>query len=551
MISAAFDATDPSLSVPERAESAMKTSGMSITATSLSDAVALFLGSLTRIPAIQYFCLYTGSAIIFIYLQHVTVFVALLSLDTRRKEANRIDFAPCVRTTPVEEAKDVRDSRENMSLGEKFFYEKYGPFLLHSYVRVVVVLFFIVMAGLSGHAATMITFNFNVEDLAPDDSFLKRYIQKNQEIFGDDFPFKPQSILFIKDIDYTDASNNAEITRLTETLLSSDIVDNRSSVLNWHRDFHAYARSLKGSPLVNLSDFSPDGLYYVGADVVDQIKGFFQISGLPQLYINDVVFTSDESKILSSRIPFSHERIVGSVAQVEALLEMQRIYEGSDLVPAPTIFNSFFPFWDQFRIILPECIQNLGIALAAIVLVALLMLINLGAVFIMAIVVASIFLWLLASLPFWGLDLNSISYVNLVMAVGLVVDYSLHLIHCFGLQDPKLDRKEKTLLALRKIGPAVFLGLFTTFLGVLPLAGASSQVFRVFFLMFLSIVVVGGVHGFVLLPVLLSFFGPKTSAVVRIESLSTGATSFKHSSEKDEEQKHISLFREDSEHIIG
>lgn len=131
----------------------------------------------------------------------------------------------------------------------------------------------------------------------------------------------------------------------------------------------------------------------------------------------------------------------------------------------------------------------------------------------MTLVLGSIFVWLLASIPAWGLDLNSISAINLVMAIGLVVDYSLHLIHSFGIQDSKLGRKERTLRALKAIGPPVLLGLFTTFLGVLPIAFASSQVFRVFFQMFFSIVLVGGIHGFILVPVLLSLFGTESDVL--------------------------------------
>lgn len=135
----------------------------------------------------------------------------------------------------------------------------------------------------------------------------------------------------------------------------------------------------------------------------------------------------------------------------------------------------------------------------------------------MAIAILSNFIWLLASVPLWGLDLNAISATNLVMAIGLVVDYSLHLIYSFGLQEIDLGRKERTLRALQSIGPAVFLGLITTFLGVLPLAFASSQVFRVFFFMFLSIVIVGGMHGFVLLPVLLSLFGSNSDIMIKLK----------------------------------
>jgi Niemann-Pick C1 protein len=64
------------------------------------------------------------------------------------------------------------------------------------------------------------------------------------------------------------------------------------------------------------------------------------------------------------------------------------------------------------------------------------------------------------------------------------------------------------MLTLGEIGPSVSLGCFTTFLGVVPLALAKSAVFRVFLKMFISIVLVGGSHGLIVLPVILSFIGP-------------------------------------------
>ena len=32
---------------------------------------------------------------------------------------------------------------------------------------------------------------------------------------------------------------------------------------------------------------------------------------------------------------------------------------------------------------------------------------------------------------FWGLTINALSVINLVMAVGLVVDYSAHIVHVY------------------------------------------------------------------------------------------------------------------------
>eukprot|EP00971_Amphidinium_carterae_P012697 250117-Amphidinium_carterae.1 len=64
------------------------------------------------------------------------------------------------------------------------------------------------------------------------------------------------------------------------------------------------------------------------------------------------------------------------------------------------------------------------------------------AVLITVAVLAMVFMDLLGNILLWGLDLNSISMINLVMAIGLVVDYCMHIAHSFGLQNPKLPRRE-------------------------------------------------------------------------------------------------------------
>merc|ERR1719198_2124780 len=61
-----------------------------------------------------------------------------------------------------------------------------------------------------------------------------------------------------------------------------------------------------------------------------------------------------------------------------------------------------------------------------------------------------------------------------------------------------------------EMGPSVLLGASSTFIGVLPMVFANSAIFRIFFKMFVAIVLFGVAHGLVLCPVLLSMFGPTT-----------------------------------------
>jgi uncharacterized membrane protein YdfJ with MMPL/SSD domain len=93
------------------------------------------------------------------------------------------------------------------------------------------------------------------------------------------------------------------------------------------------------------------------------------------------------------------------------------------------------------------------------------------------------------------------------MSIGLLVDYVMHVL--FRYYEVPGNRHDKTVELLRTMGASILLGGTTTFLGIIPLLFSVSDVFATVFYTFLGIVVLGMGHGLILLPVLLSMFGPE------------------------------------------
>ncbi|KAL9963259.1 hypothetical protein ACROYT_G032442 [Oculina patagonica] len=101
--------------------------------TSLSESVAFALGAMSTMPAVRIFSLYAAAAVFFDFLLQVTAFVALLSLDAKRQENNRLDVLCCVKEPKYNTPSD------QMTCVYTFMKDYFAEGLLSDYVRPVVV----------------------------------------------------------------------------------------------------------------------------------------------------------------------------------------------------------------------------------------------------------------------------------------------------------------------------------------------------------------------------------------------------------------------------
>ena len=90
------------LPVEERMSLTFEKAAVSITLTSLTNAIAFAVGMYTSFLSIQLFCAYTGLAVVFCYINTVTFLAACMVLSGRREAKNHHAIVTCKKATPKE-----------------------------------------------------------------------------------------------------------------------------------------------------------------------------------------------------------------------------------------------------------------------------------------------------------------------------------------------------------------------------------------------------------------------------------------------------------------
>jgi len=125
-------------------------------------------------------------------------------------------------------------------------------------------------------------------------------------------------------------------------------------------------------------------------------------------------------------------------------------------------------FFDQYAHIIAISQEVLGLGLAAVLIITSLLLGSRRAGTIVTGVVALIILSVMGVMGVWNISLNAMSLVNLVIALGIAVEFCAHVTRAFmgsgtGLPidhvSAQKERDERMLNALVDVGPAVSLQL--------------------------------------------------------------------------------------------
>ncbi|XP_004491642.1 uncharacterized protein [Cicer arietinum] len=556
------------LPIEEQISNAMGEVGPSITLASLSEILAFAVGSFVSMPACRVFSMIAALAVLLDFLLQITAFVALVTLDFVRAKDNRVDCFPCIKLNrySMEQTEGIR--QETDGLLTRYMKEVHAPFLGLWGVKVLVIAIFGAFTLASIALCTRIEPGLEQQIALPRDSYLQGYFSNISEYLR----VGPPLYFVVKDYNYSLESKHTnqlcsishcdsnsllnEISRASLVPKSSYIAKPAAS---WLDDFlvwispEAFSCCRKfindsycppdDQPPCCLPDEGPCGLGGVCKDCTTCFRHSDLVNDRPSTaqfkeklpWFLDALPSADCAKgghgaytnsidlngyghgvIQASEFRTYHTPLNRQGDYVNAIRAAREFCSRISASLKMDIFpySVFYIFFEQYLDVWNIALINIAIALGAVFVVCLVITSSLWSSAIILLVLLMIILDLMGVMAILGIQLNAVSIVNLIMAIGIAVEFCVHIAHAFMVSSG--DRSQRARTALCTMGASVFSGItLTKLVGVLVLYFSTSEIFVVYyFQMYLALVIIGFLHGLVFLPVVLSLFGPPSRYTV-------------------------------------
>ncbi|CAH1255280.1 PTCHD3 [Branchiostoma lanceolatum] len=515
---AAWRKTNPWDSVQERSANTYAEAGVSITITTLTNALAFAVGAITSFPGVRVFCMYSGIAIVFAYLFQVNFFGACMIYDGYREKQNR-HFLTCM-AVPVPSKDDQPGCRQqsccrgeaqaviqqggkdhNDHLIMLFFKRCYGPFMTNVWVKVVVMVVFLGYLGVAIWGCVQLREGVQLSKLAGDASDVARFLEQDDRYFSE-YDIRV-AVVVTEELDYWDPDVQDRVENMLAGFEDTAFTYGKNESESWLRDFLAYTDLICSNPLL------PPSQQLNSADKTSFIRclrnRFLERSEFTR-YAQDIAFNELGTEIIASRFFVQTKQIDGTIREKNMMLKMRDL--ASEASVEAIVYHPAFVYYDQYTAILPNTLQNLGIATAAMLVVSVFLMPHpINAVWV-TLAIASICTGVLGFMTLWAVNLDSVSMINIIMCIGFSVDFSAHIVYSFVTAEES-GRDARAVHALYSLGVPILQGSLSTILGIAALSTAPSYGFRTFFKTMFLVIVFGLAHGIIFLPVMLSCLGPQ------------------------------------------
>jgi Niemann-Pick C1 protein len=528
--------------------------GPSILLSAITETVAFALGAFVGMPAVRNFAIYAAGAVFINAVLQVTMFVSVLALNQQRVENHRADCFPCIQIKSAgvhlgsSNGNGYNRSYEGQDEGtlQQFIRKTYAPTILGRKMKVAIVVVFlgIFTAGVS--LIPEVSLGLDQRVAIPDESYLIPYFND----LYDYFESGPPVYFVTRELNVTERVHQqqlcARFTSCHQNSLTNILEQERkrpnisyiaSSTANWIDDYFRWLDPdledccvEKGNTCfagrdppwnITLSGM-PEGqefIHYLQKWVASPTNKFCPLGGQAS-YSSSLVIDAERNTIPASQFRTSHPPLRSQEDFIAAYASARRISDGLTESTGIEVFpySIFYIFFDQYATIVRLTATLLGSALALILVISSILL---GSVKTGAVVTATVIMIvvdIIGTMAIFNVSLNAVSLVNLIICVGIGVEFCAHIARAFMFPSRAVMERAKNKFrgrdarawtALVNVGGSVFSGItITKLLGVTVLAFTKSKIFEIYyFRIWLALVVFAATHALIFLPVALSLVG--------------------------------------------
>lgn len=545
----------PDLMVEDRVARALGRMGPSILFSALTETIAFALGAAVGMPAVRNFAAYAAGAVLINAVLQMTMFVSFLTLNQIRVEDQRCELWPWWQVAKVQVQlngnSDLAPTVRPVDAGEEGFVQvfiknSYAPWLLLKKVKLGVVAVFLGIFAVALALMPGIQLGLDQRVAIPDGSYLIPYFND----LYDYLEIGPPVYFVTRGLDISHRQAQQQVcSRFTTcqplSLTNSlelerqrpDVSYISSPTASWLDDFFLWL-----NPIYEQCCVDGGSACFAGRDPAWNTT----LSGMPQeeefmhylgkfltaapdekcplggkaAYGDAVVVGPGDEGVRASHFRTAHRPLRSQADFINAYSSARRIASdigartGADVFP----YSVFYIFFDQYLGIVS---LTASLLCAALVIVFALSSILLGSVLTAAVVTVTVAMSvvdIMGTMAIFNVSLNAVSLVNLIICVGISVEFSAHIARAFTFPSRTVmeannmalrGRDARVWTALVNVGGSVFSGITVTkLLGVSVLALTRSKIFEIYyFRIWLALVLFAALHALVFLPVALSIVG--------------------------------------------
>ncbi|KAI8145976.1 patched family-domain-containing protein [Fennellomyces sp. T-0311] len=484
-------------SVEERIARTLGKMGPSILLSSLSETIAFGLGMLVTMPAVSSFAIVASIAIFVDFILQVTCFVSCMALDAKRADSNRLDCVPCVRIR----APEPLEKEGWLSTLVRVYYV---PTILNRQVRYVICLLFLGLFMLGLAMVPELPLGLDQRIALPSDSYLVPYFNDLDVYLNTG----PPVYFVVRNANMTDREVQKKICgrfaacdpTSMGTILEQERKRPKVSYIGeptsvWVDDFLHWLDPTVGcchrKEQTSLYFDTLEREYRRGFEMCDPDFDRKCVDCLPdwspsmetlpegkeflEFFDMWIDMPPDENCPLGGKaaygdaIAVNHERVTTVTSHfrtfhtplrtqqdfIAAQASARRISDNlSDSLGISVYpYSVFYVFFEQYSYIAMMALELLGLAILSIFIITSTLLGSMRSGIIVMLVVIMILIDVMGVMTLWGVSLNAVSLVNLVICVGISVEFCCHIARGFMVSSG--SREERAGKSMVDVGSSV------------------------------------------------------------------------------------------------